>query len=147
MRRPAFAVTLLFALVLPLCLYGCRRQTPPPAPVVSYARVDAIAKSSGGNWDRVPPADQKFLIQEYGHGNQRVATMIFNRRAAALAATRRWDRRLDALVEKSGGDWSKLSPREKNYLIDIIGKGDEKAAIKTFQDRADLKKTAAHVTR
>ena len=93
-------------------------------------------KSSDGYWNKVSKADQNYLIHEFGKGNQRVATMVFNRRAAAMAASRRWNQRVDAMVKRSGGNWDKLSPKDRDYLVNIVSKGDYKAAQATFQDRA-----------
>ena len=109
---------------------------PPAATAVSFARVDAIVKNSNGNWNKVPSSDQKYLIQEFGKGNQRVATMIFTRRAADMAANQRWNKRVDAMIKSSGGNWDKLSPKDRDYLVNIVSKGDFKAAQAMFQDRA-----------
>jgi|SRR5579884_200711 len=145
-RRALTAAIRLIVVALPACLFGCHRQQP-VASAISYTRVDAIAEKSGGNWSKVPPADKKFLIQEYGSGNERVATMIFNRRAARMTAMLRWTRRVDAMVERSGGDWNKLSDKDRGYLVTIVNKGDEQAAMKTFQERAALKKSKAQAHR
>ncbi|HLK56605.1 MAG TPA: hypothetical protein VKU00_08575 [Chthonomonadaceae bacterium] len=144
LRCHSVAIALLFFFTLPACLLGCRRQESPAAPAVSYARVDAIVKSSGGNWKNVPPADQKYIIQTFGNGDTRVGTMVFSRRSAGMNAYLRWNQKLEGMVKKSGGDWSKLSQKDRNYLIEIVSKGDEKAAMKAFQARAQLTKKSFH---
>jgi len=64
-----------------------------------------------------------------------------------MAVNRRSTRRVDAMVKRSGGDWNKLSDKDRGYLVTIVSKGDEQAAMKTFQDRTALKKSKAQAHR
>ncbi len=36
--------------------------------------------------------------------------------------------RVDQIVKKTGGDWSKLSPEDKDYLVNKLSNGNEGAA-------------------
>ena len=141
-RAPALTV-LLLASMLSAALIGCRRQPPPAAPPVSFARLDSIVKSSGGDWKKVSPADQNYITKEFGKGDQKAATMVFYHRAAKLTAYLRWMRRVDGMVKRSGGNWNKLPQKDRDYLVYMVSKGDEKAAMITFQERVDLQKTKA----
>ncbi len=44
--------------------------------------------------------------------------------------------RVDTIVKSSGGDWSKLSAQDRDYLINVVGKGSPISAQMTFQARA-----------
>ena len=41
--------------------------------------------------------------------------------------------RLSEITKKTGGDWNKLTPADKQYLIQEIGKGDEGIARSVLQ--------------
>lgn len=153
--RPALpAMMALSVLALFASLTGCRERTP-PAPSAAQAvalqrmdaRIDAIVEGSHGNWSKVSPADRNYLMNEVGKGNERVATMAFNRRSARMTAYLRWMSRVDAMVKRSGGDWNRLSATDRAYLIEIVSKGDQKAAQRTFQERADRLKGEPHTHR
>lgn len=44
--------------------------------------------------------------------------------------------RLDEIVKKSGGDWNKLSPEDRDYLVKDISQGSEPSARMLLQAKA-----------
>ncbi len=47
-------------------------------------RMDTIAKQSGGDWSKVSPSDQQFLINGPGGGSVQTAQMLLQSRARSL---------------------------------------------------------------
>ncbi len=81
MRGPRSAA-LALVVILFTPLPGCGGQA--PAPPKAMDRVDAIVKSSGGDWDKVAPADRDYLINVVGKGSPISAQMTFRARAGGL---------------------------------------------------------------
>lgn len=76
------AIGLLIALAV--CgLPACGSRTAPPSPAID--RVDQIVKRSGGDWNKVSPQDQQYMIQTVGKGSPISARMTFDARAGHLA--------------------------------------------------------------
>jgi hypothetical protein len=53
--------------------------------------------------------------------------------------------RVDAIVKSSGGDWDKVAPADRDYLINVVGKGSPISAQMTFRARAGGLKPGAKV--
>ncbi|HEV2471063.1 MAG TPA: hypothetical protein VGS41_00240 [Chthonomonadales bacterium] len=110
-------------------------------------RLLAMVQSSGGDWRKVSQADKAYLIRTAGHGNQRLATMAFNRQATAQRIMLRWLKRVDIMAAGSGGNWNRLAEKDQSYIVNMVCKGDAAQAHRLFADRAALLKTRpAHPT-
>jgi hypothetical protein len=82
MQRLSPAAGLVLAVALLASLAGCHGQTSAPSPQLS--RVDSIIKSSGGDWNKVSPADRAYLITTVGKGSPISAQMTFSIRAGRM---------------------------------------------------------------
>ena len=50
------------------------------------SRLDDIAKASGGDWDKVPEADKKYLVNDIAQGSEQSAKMLLKGKAGKLTA-------------------------------------------------------------
>ena len=79
MRRFLLSGICLLALALPAgSLGGCGSRPADgmtPAQQETSNRLQQVAKTSGGDWNRLSPADRAFLL-EMAHGNERSARML-----------------------------------------------------------------------
>lgn len=68
---------------------GCRNQSGLDQQQEAQAfRLESIVKTSGGEWDRLRPADRDYLVRELGHGSETSARMLFAAKAGKLARPR-----------------------------------------------------------
>ncbi|HEV2471064.1 MAG TPA: hypothetical protein VGS41_00245 [Chthonomonadales bacterium] len=85
------AVASLFTWVGLILVAGCsskRDQITDPARERLMAHVDAIVKSTGGDWTKLSPADHDFLVQQVGKGQEMPARMVFYSRAGSYGNRR-----------------------------------------------------------
>lgn len=73
----------LLAAVPLLALDGCASNA--PAPSRQMTRVDTIVKNSGGDWNKLTPADRDYMVNVVGKGSEMSAMMTFRAKAGALA--------------------------------------------------------------
>ena len=80
------AVMFLCGLLATLPLAGC--STPddgiPAGEKKNAVRLDEIAKSSGGDFDKLAPADRDYVVKEIAHGDENAARMMIAAKGGRL---------------------------------------------------------------
>jgi len=73
----AFLALLAVMVAMPL-FAGCKEPDDgiPPAEKANADRLAQIAKASGGDFDRLTPADRDYLVNTIAHGNEQAARMM-----------------------------------------------------------------------
>lgn len=81
-KLPVAGVLVAVTLVLFAgCHPAARDQITDPHQQQVMSRVDALVKSTGGDWTKLSQADRDYLIQETGKGQEMPARMVFAARA------------------------------------------------------------------
>lgn len=83
-------ILILCVLALGLVFAGCNSNNPGDDGIDSKGkatatRIDQIAKSSGGDWDKVTQEDKDYLLKEFG--GEQTAKMLLQSKAGKLKAT------------------------------------------------------------
>lgn len=73
------------------CAAGCSKSntsynapTPPAIPTQQASQMNQIVKSTGGNWNKLTPAQQQYMIKTVGKGSPIAAQMDLLRASGQL---------------------------------------------------------------